>query len=81
MAPQQRLALEASWEAIEHAGIDPESLRGSRTGTFIGCDHLDYCRDASQVPEGSAGYFDHRQLRAAWSPAGSRTPSAWRAPR
>ncbi|MEU4906592.1 type I polyketide synthase, partial [Streptomyces sp. NPDC022067] len=57
MAPQQRLALEASWEAIEHAGIDPESLRGSRTGTFIGCDHLDYCSDASQVPEGSAGYF------------------------
>jgi acyl transferase domain-containing protein len=57
MAPQQRLALEASWEAIEHAGIDPESLRGSLTGTFIGCDHLDYCTDASQVPEGSAGYF------------------------
>ncbi|MEU8825467.1 type I polyketide synthase, partial [Streptomyces sp. NPDC048636] len=57
MAPQQRLALEASWEAIEHAGIDPESLRSSRTGTFIGCDHLDYCSDASQVPEGSAGYF------------------------
>ncbi|MEU1807066.1 type I polyketide synthase, partial [Streptomyces sp. NPDC019937] len=57
MAPQQRLALEASWEAIEYAGIDPESLRGSLTGTFIGCDHLDYCTDASQVPEGSAGYF------------------------
>uniref|UniRef100_UPI003D73568A type I polyketide synthase n=1 Tax=Streptomyces cucumeris TaxID=2962890 RepID=UPI003D73568A len=57
MAPQQRLALEASWEAVENAGIDPESLRGSATGTFIGCDHLDYCSDASQVPEGSAGYF------------------------
>ncbi|MFI0777692.1 type I polyketide synthase, partial [Streptomyces sp. NPDC021212] len=57
MAPQQRLALEASWEAIEYAGIDPESLRSTLTGTFIGCDHLDYCTDASQVPEGSAGYF------------------------
>ncbi|MBB5938680.1 acyl transferase domain-containing protein, partial [Streptomyces zagrosensis] len=57
MAPQQRLALEASWEAIEHAGINPESLRGTQTGTFIGCDHLDYCSDESQVPEGSAGYF------------------------
>ncbi|WP_443728848.1 type I polyketide synthase [Streptomyces buecherae] len=57
MAPQQRLALEASWEAIEHAGINPESLRGSQTGTFIGCDHLDYVSDESQVPEGSAGYF------------------------
>ncbi|WP_455713314.1 type I polyketide synthase, partial [Streptomyces smyrnaeus] len=57
MAPQQRLALEACWEAIEHAGIDPQSLRGSRTGTFIGCDHLDYYSDPSQVPDGSAGYF------------------------
>ncbi|MEO5876001.1 MAG: type I polyketide synthase, partial [Streptosporangiaceae bacterium] len=57
MAPQQRLALEASWEAIEYAGLDPESLRGSDTGTFIGCDHLDYYSDPSQVPEGSAGYF------------------------
>ncbi|MEU1791952.1 type I polyketide synthase, partial [Streptomyces sparsogenes] len=57
MAPQQRLALETSWEAIEHAGIDPRGLRGSRTATFIGCDHLDYYADPSQVPDGSAGYF------------------------
>ncbi|MEU5976602.1 beta-ketoacyl synthase N-terminal-like domain-containing protein, partial [Streptomyces sp. NPDC047315] len=57
MAPQQRLALEASWEAVEHAGIDPRTLRGSRTATFIGCDHLDYYADPSQVPDGSAGYF------------------------
>ena len=57
MAPQQRLALEISWEAAEHAGIDPASLRGSATGTFIGCDHLDYVADISQVPDGSAGYF------------------------
>src|SRR4051812_29390499 len=57
MAPQQRLALETSWEAIEHAGIDPDALRGSRTSTFIGCDGLDYCLGAAQVPEGSAGYF------------------------
>jgi 3-oxoacyl-(acyl-carrier-protein) synthase len=57
MAPQQRLALETSWEAIEHAGIAPESLRGSRTSTFIGCDGLDYCLGAAQVPAGSAGYF------------------------
>ncbi|WP_345514212.1 type I polyketide synthase, partial [Phytohabitans houttuyneae] len=57
MAPQQRLALETSWEAVEHAGIDPTALRGASVGTFIGCDHLDYCEDISQVPDGSAGYF------------------------
>ncbi|MGO4425915.1 polyketide synthase, partial [Streptomyces sp. MCAF7] len=42
MDPQQRLMLEISWEAVERAGIDPLSLRGSRTGVFTGTNDQDY---------------------------------------
>ncbi|RBM16629.1 type I polyketide synthase, partial [Streptomyces sp. PT12] len=56
--PQQRLLLEASWEAFERAGIDPETVRGSRTGVFAGVMYHDYAallENTRDHVEGSVG--------------------------
>ena len=42
MDPQHRLLLETSWEALEHAGLNPATLVGSQTGVFVGLTHADY---------------------------------------
>lgn len=57
MDPQQRLTLEVSWHALEHAAIAPAALRGSKTGVYLGIAGYDYGRAIFDDPETVEPHF------------------------
>ncbi|MCP9213421.1 SDR family NAD(P)-dependent oxidoreductase [Streptomyces sp. NEAU-Y11] len=57
MDPQQRLLLETSWEALERAGIDPQTTKGSTAGVFVGSTGQDYAAHLGEIPEDMEGYL------------------------
>ncbi|MFI5758408.1 SDR family NAD(P)-dependent oxidoreductase [Streptomyces sp. NPDC051569] len=53
--PQHRLVLESAWHALEDGRIDPRSLKGSRTGVYLGISNSDYAR---LLEQGGLGQLD-----------------------
>ncbi|MGZ3147209.1 SDR family NAD(P)-dependent oxidoreductase [Lentzea chajnantorensis] len=62
MDPQQRLLLEVSWEALERAGVDPHTVRGTRTGVYVGVMYHDYGSRLRAVPEEVRDYLGNGSL-------------------
>src|SRR5579875_368757 len=48
--PQRRMALELTWEALEHARIPASSLRGRPVGVYVGVSNNDYAMMAVSDP-------------------------------
>jgi polyketide synthase 12 len=76
MDPQQRLLLETSWEAVEQAGVDPRSLKGSQTGMFAGVSASDYGSGLDFDPAELAGVEGYRLTGRAASVASGRVAYA-----
>ncbi|MDI2032026.1 SDR family NAD(P)-dependent oxidoreductase, partial [Saccharopolyspora sp. TS4A08] len=57
MDPQQRFALELSWQAVEDAGYRAAELAGTRTGVFMGVCHQDYAELMEREGAATDAYF------------------------